>query len=1173
MTTRPDLVNLPKLTNPTDQQTLFVVQDSAVNQTLTADQVRQFLGDQIGPTGPQGPQGVTGPQGPQGVQGPQGPAPLAFSTSTATPASSGNITLVVSTSNHTFVTGSRVIAINSPSNFFEGKATISGGGLVFDIAADYHQGSLTTNSWTVSIAGQIGATGPQGPQGVQGPTGPSYRVTSTSTAVPASSGNITLVVNTSNHAFIVGQRVIAASASNNFFEGVLTSLGVGNIAFVIAADYNFGTASASNWNLGIAGQRGPAGPQGVTGPTGPSAYELAVINGFVGTEAQWLASLVGPSGPSGPPGPSTFNNTATDLAGGVAGSIPIQQAASDTTFISPGTAGYLLQYQAGNTAAWVATNTLKVGFADNGDRIFANAFGTTEISPNKYIGIIESAGAYSRAGTQANLTYHTNDQRLTVENLVVNSSSGTISTGTGALVVVGGAAVKENIFVGGKVTIKGTFTASSTATGALVVEGGAGIGGDLYIGGEIVAQKLTIQLTTITTTLVTTDDIIKTENTSNSVGTSTGALQVAGGAYIGKDLIVGGNIIGSLSVSANTATNIANGTAGQTPYQTAPGLTSFYGPGIPGEVLVSGGTAGPLYQNTLSLVSTVTSISTLTGALTVRGGVGIGQNLYVGGGLKLIDTSANAVSSSTITGALVVTGGAGIGGDLWVGGTIHGFASVAGVITTATNIAGGQIYQIPYQTAAGETGFESGFEYRFDTNTFSATNVTISGTSDSGNSSTGALTVGGGVGIKKRLNVGGGTVLEGITTITSTVASVTATSGALQVAGGVGIQGNLYINGLFGVNNTTPSTSTLTGALAVLGGGAFGENLSIGGIIRIFSTASASGTTSGALIVAGGAGIGGDLYVGGVINGSIAGSAGSAQVQRNNSATVHYITFVDSNNSSPIAENFYTTSSFVVTPSTGDVELLSTTNSTSTTTGALVVDGGIGVAKDIQLGGVLYGVAFTATHIQGGSTAQIVFQTATNRTSFVQAGNVGEVLVSRGSSSAGPTFQNTLTLAGITTASSTETGALQVRGGVGIGGSIYLSGYLQVGYSTATGYSTGTNGEIRATNEITAYYSSDRNLKENLQVIPNPITLINQIHGYYFDWKDSYIEKRGGEDGYFVRKRDVGVIAQEIENILPEIVATRDDGIKVVKYEKIIPLLIESIKALSEDIEILKKKL
>ena len=118
---------------------------------------------------------------------------------------------------------------------------------------------------------------------------------------------------------------------------------------------------------------------------------------------------------------------------------------------------------------------------------------------------------------------------------------------------------------------------------------------------------------------------------------------------------------------------------------------------------------------------------------------------------------------------------------------------------------------------------------------------------------------------------------------------------------------------------------------------------------------------------------------------------------------------------------------------------------------------------------------------------------------------------------------------------------------------------------------SGTVGEIRASNNITAYYSSDIGLKENLNPIENSIEKIRAISGYNFDWKDEVIKERGGEDDYFVRKSDVGVVAQEIEAILPEACATRPDGTKAVRYEQLVPLLIEGIKELKAEIEELKK--
>jgi len=119
---------------------------------------------------------------------------------------------------------------------------------------------------------------------------------------------------------------------------------------------------------------------------------------------------------------------------------------------------------------------------------------------------------------------------------------------------------------------------------------------------------------------------------------------------------------------------------------------------------------------------------------------------------------------------------------------------------------------------------------------------------------------------------------------------------------------------------------------------------------------------------------------------------------------------------------------------------------------------------------------------------------------------------------------------------------------------------------------SGTTGEIRATNDVTAFYSSDVSLKENIINIPNPLEAIRKLNGVLFDWKKSYMDKRGGEDGYFVRKRDVGVIAQEVEKVLPEAVAQRSDGIKAVKYDRLTCLLIEAVKVLSDKIENLNKE-
>jgi hypothetical protein len=111
-----------------------------------------------------------------------------------------------------------------------------------------------------------------------------------------------------------------------------------------------------------------------------------------------------------------------------------------------------------------------------------------------------------------------------------------------------------------------------------------------------------------------------------------------------------------------------------------------------------------------------------------------------------------------------------------------------------------------------------------------------------------------------------------------------------------------------------------------------------------------------------------------------------------------------------------------------------------------------------------------------------------------------------------------------------------------------------------------TAGRIDASGDIVAFSTSDINLKENIVPIPNALEKVNQISGNTFDWKAELKEYHGFEGN------DVGVIAQEIEEILPQIVTNRDSGYKAVQYEKIIPLLIEAVKELSAKVDRLENK-
>ncbi len=151
---------------------------------------------------------------------------------------------------------------------------------------------------------------------------------------------------------------------------------------------------------------------------------------------------------------------------------------------------------------------------------------------------------------------------------------------------------------------------------------------------------------------------------------------------------------------------------------------------------------------------------------------------------------------------------------------------------------------------------------------------------------------------------------------------------------------------------------------------------------------------------------------------------------------------------------------------------------------------------------------------------------------------------------------------------------LTSSGNVGIGttnpsGQLHIanagSGIIEGALAVGSTQPSGTVGTIVATNDIIGSYSSDQRLKDNISPIPDSLTKLSQIAGVEFDWNDKAYSHLHGHD--------VGVIAQEVETVLPEAVTTREDGYKAVKYEKIIPLLIEGFKEQEKRINALEKKL
>jgi len=122
---------------------------------------------------------------------------------------------------------------------------------------------------------------------------------------------------------------------------------------------------------------------------------------------------------------------------------------------------------------------------------------------------------------------------------------------------------------------------------------------------------------------------------------------------------------------------------------------------------------------------------------------------------------------------------------------------------------------------------------------------------------------------------------------------------------------------------------------------------------------------------------------------------------------------------------------------------------------------------------------------------------------------------------------------------------------------IYANGNVGIG-TTNPSERLEVNGNVKAS---AFWYSSDINLKQNIQNIPNALQKIQQLNGVYFQWKES------GKDG-------VGVIAQDIEKVFPELVATDPNtGLKSVSYGNLVAPLIEAIKEQQKQIDELKAEI
>jgi hypothetical protein len=194
--------------------------------------------------------------------------------------------------------------------------------------------------------------------------------------------------------------------------------------------------------------------------------------------------------------------------------------------------------------------------------------------------------------------------------------------------------------------------------------------------------------------------------------------------------------------------------------------------------------------------------------------------------------------------------------------------------------------------------------------------------------------------------------------------------------------------------------------------------------------------------------------------------------------------------------------------------------------------------------GVIQGPGFTDSSSQTIPTVS-AYTVTSDGTNYVVTNNEGGPAVGTAA-----TFTGDVYISSTSAATTYNTGgALRVAGGLGVTGAVYI------------------NSTLNCNNDITAWYSSDENLKENIVPIESALNKIDAIGGYTFTWNAK------AKTLYPDRGEDVGVIAQEVQKVQPHTVTKRDNGYLAVNYEKLVPLLIQGIKELRAEVNTLKAKL
>lgn len=694
---------------------------------------------------------------------------------------------------------------------------------------------------------------------------------------------------------------------------------------------------------------------------------------------------------------------------------------------------------------------------------------------------IKNNGTASTLSSVGSLTINSGaDMILTTPNanrVYISNASDAGSISTGAFDVAGGVGIGQRLYVGGEQFFTGIThvlsgsSSGSVNSGALQVSGGAGIVGNLYVGGVEHCAG-----------------ILYADNGAGSANYGQGSIVVNGGIGISENVSVNGIIrntsgIGSPFGVYTQGSIVTNGGVGISERLNVHGISRF--------------------DDICNIISVSQADNTSNGALRVGGGVGIGRNLHVGGSIY----ADSGVSSGNISqGSIIVDGGVGVSENVNIGGTLgvtgNSTFTTAKVttLTNAGNTASGAL-QVSGGVGIGMALYVGGITYAVnntETNGTDSGALIVSGgvgigkglhvggithvtnTSDTNGTDSGALIVSGGVGIALSVNIGDKCRIRDVSNTTS------ASTGALQVVGGVGIGGNMFIA------DQSQSTSSTTGALVVTGGIGVSGSIYVKDTVTIIATDLSINATTGALTVSGGIGVGGNIYINSnaistststgalrVIGGL--GVAGSAHI-----SNIHIIDTTSSSSSSigalivnggcGLGEDLFVTKN----TSTNTLKVIASTVAVNNTTGAIVVNGGIGCGGDIRCesgyvysnNSKIYDTLYVDTISEELSSSGVSF-TSNSRVYIRNTTAAGDVMsgalnVSGGVGVQGTLFANNIQSVTTVTApqfiippgtfnsTSTSSGALIIGGGVGIGKTLYVSNVRIVSTDDSTDSTTGS---------------------------------------------------------------------------------------------------------------------